>query len=1052
MAVTLRTRPPVVVLPDLDPVQRDLVERAPAGRHVLVAGAPGTGKTTVALAALLTRIAGEGGLVESRHVLLAPTRRAAARLREAASAGALAGAFAGAGARRGPRVLTPAAFAHTIVRAFAVARGLPVPTLITGAQQDRFIAELLAGHAEGLGARPPWPEDIPPAALALPAFRAQVRDLFMRAAEFGLTPPELAALGRAAGRPEWVAAAVLLAEYRDVVALADLPAERGERYDSAAIVSEAATVLGDWEALATGAPPAVASVLVDDAQEATPATARLLRALADRGTHLTLLGDPDVAVQTFRGARPHLLGRATEAAGLGALDGELVVLPTVHRGGPQLRDLVRETAARVPVAQLAAHRDATVPPSEEAGGRDGVRVVQLPSDAAQAGWIARLLREQQLYAGLDWERMAVVVRSSGARRSIADAVRGQGVPVARTGGPVVLREAPAVRMLLAAVEAGIRGLTPALAEELLTGPLGGFDPLAMRRMRRELRRRLRAGEFADGATIDDAIVEVLTDPAGGAALPEDLRAGTERCAGTLTAVRAAAVDEGATHETVLWAAWAAAGFEQPWQRRALAGGAAGERADADLDAVMALFAAAENHAERAPLARPLEFVDLVRGESLPTDTLAPTGRGPSGVHVLTVAEAAGREWDLVVIPGVQEGTWPDTRVRDSLLGAERLAELELGREGLAEAPSDHAAARRAVLADEWRMFVSALSRASRAVVVTAVRDLDQRPSVFFDHVAGHVRTRGGEVEAPGPVAPLDLRGLVATIRAALDEDGAPPELAALLGALAHAGVPGADPAEWAGVAGPSTLAPLKASGEPVHVSPSRVELAGACPLRWALESAGGRRSERIEQSLGSLIHEIAAEHPHGTAEELTAALDARFDSLSLPEGWIRSRERRRAERMLALYADYVRGVPGEVATEVEVTQQVGDAVVHGFVDRLETVDGGVRVVDLKTGREVSVADAERHAQLGIYQLAVSEGARAGEGAVGARLVHLRPERRAPAERNQPALPADGGWAREALDAAVEVMRGGTATAVAGRTCRFCPVHTSCPVQSERSAP
>ncbi|MGM0386394.1 MAG: PD-(D/E)XK nuclease family protein, partial [Actinomycetota bacterium] len=1021
----------------------------PAGRHLVVAGAPGTGKTTVALAAFGSRIRGEAGLGETRHVLLAPTRRAAARLRDEVSVRVLGTADA----RRGLHVGTPAAFAYTIVRAFAVARGRPAPTLITGAQQDRFIADLLAGHAEGIGARLPWPEAVPSEALRIAAFRAEVRDLFMRSAEFGLTAEELAERGHAVGRPEWVAVAGLLEEYRDVVALADLPAERGERYDSAAIVSEAATILADWESFTAAPAPEFDSVVVDDAQEATPATARLLHALADRGTHLTLLADPDVAVQTFRGARPQLVSRAAAVEGLGAFDAELVVLPQVHRGGPALRDLVRDIADRVPVAGLAAHRLAQVPPEAAVEPRvPAVRAVQVPSDSAQVGHAARSLREEHLYAGMPWDRMAVVVRSSRTREAFAAALRAQLVPVARASRPVVLREEPAVRALLAAVEAGIRGLTPAGAQELLSGPIGGFDPLALRRARRELRRRIRAGEFGDGATIDDALVEVLDTEAGAGVLPHDLRRGVVRVTRVLDSVRAAAGERAATHETVLWAAWEATGFEAVWQRRAIGGGPAGLRADDDLDAVMALFAAAANHAERVPLAHPMEFVDLVLGEDLPTDSLAATGQGPGGVEVLTVAEAAGREWDVVVVPGLQEGAWPDTRIRDSLLGAERLAELELGRMGFrTDAVRDHVAARHAVLGDEWRMLTSALSRARRTVVVTAVRDLEQRPSAFFDQVAEHVSVRGGQVERPGPFTRLDLRGLVARLRAGLDGGEPAEELGALLAVLARAGAAGADPAEWAGLADPTTVAPLKAPGAPVHVSPSRVELAGTCPLRWALETSGGRCAERIEQNLGSLIHEIAAAHPHGTAEELIAALESSFDSLGLPEGWIRSRERRRAERMLRLFADYASGVPGEVATEVEVEQRVGDAVVHGYVDRLETVDGGVRIVDLKTGHEVSVAEAERHAQLGVYQLAVSEEAPAGQAAAGARLVHLRPDRHSPGVREQAPLPEDGGWAREALGAAVAVMRGGTVTAAVNATCRYCPVRTSCPVTSERCA-
>ena len=48
-------------------------------------------------------------------------------------------------------------------------------------------------------------------------------------------------------------------------------------------------------------------VVVDDAQELTPAAGRLLETLAGPGTDVVLLGDPDSAVQTFRGADPRIL-------------------------------------------------------------------------------------------------------------------------------------------------------------------------------------------------------------------------------------------------------------------------------------------------------------------------------------------------------------------------------------------------------------------------------------------------------------------------------------------------------------------------------------------------------------------------------------------------------------------------------------------------------------------------------------------------------------------------------------------------------------------------
>ena len=92
----------------------------------------------------------------------------------------------------------------------------------------------------------------------------------------------------------------------------------------------------------------------------------------------------------------------------------------------------------------------------------------------------------------------------------------------------------------------------------------------------------------------------------------------------------------------------------------------------------------------------------------------------------------------------------------------------------------------------------------------------------------------------------------------------------------------------------------------------------------------------------------------------------------------------------------------EVGTEVDVDGVLaappttsGPAVrVRGRVDRLERdAEGRLVVVDVKTGKSpVSKDDAQRHAQLGLYQLAVAEGALAAE--------HRRTRRRPAGLRRQ----------------------------------------------------
>ena len=289
----------------LDRDQKAVVDRVAAAGSgaLLVLGAPGTGKTTTAIEAVVAAT-DRLGLASDDVLALVPTRRAAADVRDRLSARLQRTAGQ-------PVVRTAASAAFAVLRARAAHLGEPPPTLISGPEQDLLLGELLAGHAAGEGVPLVWPGSVPPDVLTLRSFRDELRDLLMRAAERGLTPDDLAALGRRHGRAEWVAAAHLYREYLDVTRLRQATPDAGERFDPAVVVDEAAEALLAWDAEVPGAArPRWRLVVVDDHQESTAATARLLRVLADDGARVVMLADPDEAVQTFRGASPALVGRA----------------------------------------------------------------------------------------------------------------------------------------------------------------------------------------------------------------------------------------------------------------------------------------------------------------------------------------------------------------------------------------------------------------------------------------------------------------------------------------------------------------------------------------------------------------------------------------------------------------------------------------------------------------------------------------------------------------------------------------------------------------------
>lgn len=1019
----------------------------PRARGVLrVLGGPGAGKTSLLVEVAAAHVA--AGSDANSLLLLTGSGRLPAAVRGALTATVLAaGGPTSARAVREPLVRTVHGYAFAVLQRAALRAEAAPPRLVTGAEQDSVIRELLAG--DGAGA---WPASLH-AALATDGFATELRDLMARCAERGVDPAELIRLGRRCRRPEWAAAGRFARQYEQVMLLRAAVGTAAPQATTPAL-GAAELVGAALEAFATDPDLLVEErrrirlLLVDDAQQLDPQAARLVRVLAAGVERTVIAGDPDQAVFGFRGAEPAALladdtGAATPA----------VTLTVSHRCAPAVANAINTIAARLPGPGIARRLTG-------AGLDDGsVTVRTAASGHAEAALIADTLRRAHLISGVPWSQMAVIVRSvprAAARlpRSLAAA----GIPVTLPAPGGLLAEQPAVAALLSVLECAADGVDGRRALELLTGPIGRMDPISLRQLQRILRRG-----GAPEADSGDRLAAVLSGDSG--QLPAAHARPLRRVRAVLQAAARSHADGRDPHYT-LWQAWNRSGLQQRWLSATERGGPAGAQAGRDLDAVTALFDLAEQYTARTAGATLAGLVEHVSAMQLVMPRAEPAA-GAEAVAVLSAHAALGREWDLVVIAGVQEGLWPNTVPRGGVLGTQRLLDTLHGL-------GDDVSARAPLLAEERRLLVAAMGRARRQLMITAVDGEgstdgaeEQLPSEFVTELAACATSDTDRAPAPPVVAPpvLSAAGLVGRLRAVVCApagtvaEAERADAATQLARLARAGVPGADPASWHGTAPVSTEEPLWRAGDGrvVTLSPSALQSLLDCPLRWLAERHGGTDGRDLRSTIGSVMHALVAESAV-TAEQLLAELDRAWRQLPFESPWYSANERDRHRAMIETFLAWraqTRGQLTEVGTEVafDGPLDAGDGVrLRGRIDRIERdAAGRLVVVDVKTAKTpVSKDDAQQHAQLAVYQLAVEAGLLGpDEQPGGARLVYpAKPGAVGAAEREQDPLTTETGdqWRRRIAQAAAATA-GPQFTARVNDGCRHCPIRPICPAHT-----
>jgi superfamily I DNA/RNA helicase/RecB family exonuclease len=1060
-----------VSVPRLDEHQQRVVDH-PGGPLLVLAG-PGTGKTTTLVEAIVDRIETRGARPDE-VLALTFSRKAAEQLRDRVTA------------RLGRTMSTTLSstfhsFAYGLIRRYSPAELYEAPLrLLSAPESDVVLRELLTDHPESVT----WPDSLG-TALRTRGFAREVHAVLSRAREKGLDGPALAALGRAEGLPELVAAGLFLDQY-----LTNLDNQGATDY---ADLIRRATI--EAEAHRDELRARLRHVFVDEYQDTDPGQVALLRALAGDGRDLTVVGDPHQSIYGFRGAEVRgILDFPAEFPHLDGRPADVVALRTTRRFGPRVLVAAQRVAGRLALPgsiPVEAREAFLAPVAQPAPGLGDGRVVvrTFDTDRAEAEHLADLLRRAHLEDGVAWDDMAVLVRSGRAslpplRRALGAA----GVPVEVASDEVPLVRDPAVLPLLDALRAVVNldagpvredgsahleHVDAARAEALLLGPLGGLDAGDVRRLARGLRAREKEQSRVEGrppAPSRELVRRAVVEPGflDGLEGPEAERA--RALAGLLVGAREELLS-GASAEELLWVLWSGTGWPARLRRAVDLGGGAARRAHRDLDSVCALFDVAARAEEQRDHVGVRAFLATLVQQQIPADTLAEQGARGAAVRLLTAHRSKGLEWRLVVVAHVQQDGWPDLRRRSTLLQADRI-----GEHGVVPPVSP-----RELLMEERRLFYVACTRARQRLVVTAVASADdegEQPSRFLDELGVPVERIVGR-----PARPLSMAGLVSELRRTVaDPETSEPLREAAARRLARlaresigtrALVPAADPSTWWGTRSASrSVQPVRDPDQPVPVSASVLEATALCPTQWFLErEAGGVARAHQSANLGELLHALAQRVATGEVEPAVEVLmnhvDEVWGRLEFRTPWSRAREHERVREALGRFlrwhlANPRRLLATEAAFSTVVQLDDGEQVqLTGYADRLELdADGAVVVVDLKTGRtKPSDKSVGTNVQLGLYQYAVDRGAvdelapeaRAG----GAELVQvgLVDGGESAVVQAQDVHPDDGvarTELRERLARTARLLRTESFPAVAGQHCRDCSFVPVCPIKSAGS--
>ncbi|WP_166985001.1 PD-(D/E)XK nuclease family protein [Canibacter zhoujuaniae] len=744
-------------------------------------------------------------------------------------------------------------------------------------------------------------------------------------------------------------------------------------------------------------------MIVDNAEQLTIPMVRFLLACVRAGKRLWLAGDEAAETTPANGitAKALLLFREALPQIPGVEYREIVCDRGQHRQSVEVGEFISNLF--LPLAELRK----TASEKHDVYAAPDYPIKSFLSDSSSELFdsLALDLRQRRVLAAegqnVAWEEMLVVCRDREHVDRTVAALNLRRVPAHSTGGGVVLSEISASRHLLEMMLLCYSGRSASWAEaaEWLRGPLFNLRESEIRKIRSAM---LVAGCAAKGSASKPAVTAVLEEllarasaGADDTAIPDAIEPQFRKLLTTLSRARHATEQGTASPSQVFWAVWDSLNLADKLQTQAIEGGHLEKmHANQILDAVVALQNVITRYEEQSQTKDPAAFVAELLFSDVPQDVLS-TAQHRKGVRVATPHAVIGTEFKHVALLGLQEGLWPNLRLRGSLLELPQLLDrLEAQRWGT-PAETDptvlRALRRNQLFAEELALLYLAASRASCSIAAFGLDNEAEPLSVFWSFFAPYLAV-GKELGSDS------LEGQVAFLRSRLELNPSDTVAASQLAALAANGVVAARPENWFGLREKLESDPLYATQEALRLSPSKLQTAAECAVNAVVRDlTGDKQGNKFAAHRGMLVHEIAELIVAGETnlEKLKNFIDRAWEAVGADAAHPESElliTKQMAENLLKHSSDWE---GDETKAEAELSGVVnldldGESaavLLQGRADLLQQATGAgepmQRVIDIKTSRSATeIARAKLQLEAYLYLLLTQGAPPAGEYAAG----------------------------------------------------------------------